>query len=160
MIVVGFIRSAAISPRISDATTGFVHVGRIANSQIINYKGTSMENTESCMKDGPEIDPTLLLKFLIRRYDEIIEAGYEKIPVVLQGLSLCGVAHDAKAEKELKKNLYQPHPASTVKACRDILSRTLADFDANQSFQPDDGTLHTLDEQYLQDRFVLRSPRK
>ena len=65
-----------------------------------------MENTESCMKEGPEIDPTLLLKFLIRRYDEIIEAGYEKIPVVLQGLSLCGVAHDAEAEKELRKALY------------------------------------------------------
>ncbi len=66
-----------------------------------------MENTESCMKEGPEIDPTLLLKFLIIRYDEIIEAGYEKIPVVLQGLSLCGVAHDAEAEKELRKTLYR-----------------------------------------------------
>ena len=160
MIVVGFIRGAGISPRISDATIGFVHVGRIANSQIINYKGRSMKNTDSCMKEGSEIDPTLLLKFLIRRYDEIIEAGGEKISVVLQGLSLCGVAHDAEAEKELRKTLYPPHPASPAKACRDILSRTLADFDIKQSFQPDDETLRTLDEPVLQDRFVLRSPRK
>ncbi len=111
-----------------------------------------MENTDSCMKEGPEIDPTLLLKFLIRRYDEILEAGSEKISVVLQGLSLCGVAHDAKAEKELKKNL---HTASPAKACRDILSRTLADFDIKQSFQPDDETLRILDESYC--RTVLFS---
>jgi hypothetical protein len=114
-----------------------------------------MKNTDSCMKEAPEIDRTLLLKFLIRRYDEILEAGSEKIPVVLQGLSLCGVAHDAKAEMELRKTLYSPHPAYPAKACRDILSRTLADFDANQSFQPDDGTLHTLEEPYC--RTVLLS---
>ena len=58
MSVVAFIRGAEISPRISDATIGFVHVGRIANSQIINHKGRNMENTESCMKEGSEIDPT------------------------------------------------------------------------------------------------------
>ncbi len=42
-----------------------------------------------------------------------------------------------------------------MKACRDILYRTLADFDANQSFQPDDETLRTLDEPYC--RTVLFS---
>ncbi len=114
-----------------------------------------MENTDSCMKETPEIDPILLLKFLIRRYDDIIEAGCDKIPVVLQGLSLCGVAHDAKAEKELRKNLYPPHPAYPAKACRDILSRTLADLDAKQYFQPDDGTLRILEEPYC--RTVLFS---
>ncbi len=41
-----------------------------------------MKNTDSYMKEAPEIDPTLLLKFLIRRYDEIIEGGSEKISVV------------------------------------------------------------------------------
>jgi hypothetical protein len=114
-----------------------------------------MKNTNSCMKEAPEIDPTLLLKFLIRRYDEIIEAGYEKIPVVLQGLSLCGVADDAEAEKELRKALYPPNPTYPAKACRDILSRTLADFDIKQSFQPDDETFRTLEEPYC--RTVLFS---
>ena len=58
------------------------------------------------------------------------------------------MAHDAEAEKELRKNLYPPHPAYPAKACRDILYRTLADFDIKQSFQPDDETLGPLDEPY------------
>ncbi len=65
------------------------------------------------------------------------------------------MAHDSEAEKELRKALYPPHPAYSAKASRDVLSRTLADFDIKQSFQPDDGTLRLLEESYC--RTVLFS---
>ena len=80
--------------------------------------------------DGPEIEPTLLLRFLIKRYDELLETANPRISLVFQGLSLAGVAHDEKGYEKLSSILF---PASQVPRCREVLTETLARTKPGQS---------------------------
>ena len=77
--------------------------------------------------DGPEIEPTLLLRYLVKRYDELLESDNPRINLTLGGLSLTGVARDEEAEKELNYLLYPAsHPDHTLLTrCREIFLRTL-----------------------------------
>jgi hypothetical protein len=77
--------------------------------------------------DGPEIEPTLLLRYLVKRYDELLESDNPRINLTLGGLSLTGVARDEEAEKELNYLLYPAsHPDHTLLTrCKEIFLRTL-----------------------------------
>jgi len=77
--------------------------------------------------DGPELEPTLLLRYLIQRYDELLESDNPRINLTLGGLSLSGVAHDGESEAELQRILYPAtHPDHDVlNRCKDIFLRTL-----------------------------------
>ena len=77
--------------------------------------------------DGPEIEPTLLLRYLVKRYDELLESDHPRITLALGGLSLSGVAHDEGSEAELQRILYPArHPDhALLNRCREIFLRTL-----------------------------------
>jgi hypothetical protein len=100
--------------------------------------------------DGPEIEPTLLLRFLIQRYDDLLESDHPRIPFILGGLSLSGVAHDEESEAELRRILYPTtHPDhALLNRCKDIFIRTLARTkeEPTPRLSGDDGRLPSLDE--------------
>jgi len=100
--------------------------------------------------DGPEIESSLLLRFLVQRYDELLESDNPRIPLALGGLSLCGVAHDEESEAELQRILYPAkHPDHTLLTrCREIFLRTLDRTKPEQTPRRsgDGGRLPSLDE--------------
>lgn len=100
--------------------------------------------------DGPELERTLLLRFLIKRYDELLESDHPRIPVILGGLSLSGVAHDEESEAELQRILYPAkHPDhALLNRCKDIFIRTLARTkeEPTPRLSGDDGRVPSLDE--------------
>ena len=108
--------------------------------------------------DGPEVEPTLLLRFLIKRYDELLETANPRIPLVFQGLSLAGVAHDEKGYEEISSILF---PASQVQRCREVLTETLARTQPGQStpHSGDDRGLPSLDERAYR-QFLMSALRE
>jgi hypothetical protein len=108
--------------------------------------------------DGPEVEPTLLLRFLIKRYDELLETANPRMSLVFQGLSLAGVAHDEKGYEELSSILF---PASQVQRCNEILKETLARTKPGQS-PPQSGNnrgLPSLDERAYR-QFLMSALRE
>ncbi len=108
--------------------------------------------------DGPEIEPTLLLRFLVKRYDELLETANPRISLVVQGLSLAGVAHDEKGHEELSSILF---PASQVQRCREVLTQTLSRTKPGQS-RPHSGHnrgLPSLDERAYR-QFLMSALRE
>ena len=100
--------------------------------------------------DGPEIEPTLLLRYLVKRYDDLLESDHPRINLTLGGLSLTGVARDEEAEKELNYLLYPAsHPDHTLLTrCKEIFLRTLDRTKEGQTprLSGDDRGLPSLDE--------------
>jgi len=100
--------------------------------------------------DGPEIEPTLLLRYLIGRYDELLQTDNPRIPFVLGGLSLSGVAHDEESQAELQRILYPTtYPDhALLNRCKDVFLRTLDRTKEGQTRERsgDDGRLPSLDE--------------
>jgi hypothetical protein len=116
--------------------------------------------------DGPEIEPTLLLKYLIKRYGELLESDHPRIPFVLGGLSLSGVAHDKESEAELQRALYPTtYPDhALLNRCKDVLTRTLDRTKQEQTprHSGDDRGLPSLDERACRQMLIsaLREGKK
>ena len=108
--------------------------------------------------DGPEIDPTLLLRFLIKRYDELLETANPRMSMVFQGLTLAGVAHDEKGYDEISSILF---PAPQVQRCREVLTETLARTKPGQSPPHSGGNrgLPSLDERAYR-QFLMSALRE
>ena len=85
--------------------------------------------------EGPKIEPTLLLRFLIKRCDELLKNDNAKLSLALQGLSLASVFPDDEGYAELKSILF---PSSQVRRCRDVLVKTLSRTDAGEFADPPD----------------------
>ena len=73
--------------------------------------------------EGPWIEAPLLLKFLIKRCDEMLATKNPKLPTMFQALSICAAAYDDEGYAELKNILF---PESQVQRCRDIFVQILA----------------------------------
>jgi hypothetical protein len=107
-------------------------------------KGTTMKKSEKADKartesmssnllgpEGPEIEPSLLLRYLIKRFDEMLQTNDPTFPLALRGLALSSVAHDKDGYAELRSILIPP---DQISRCREILEQTLLR-------TKDDGTL-------------------
>lgn len=79
-----------------------------------------MDSTYTYEKDGPMVKPELLLRFVTKRLDERLQNNCSKMSVTLKALSLCCVAHDPEANKEMHELFF---PSTLVRQCRDILGR-------------------------------------
>jgi hypothetical protein len=77
---------------------------------------------EDYAQDGPNVDNTLLLQFLIDRFDESLERANPRFPLLFQGLALSSVAHDEEAESEVRGILL---PEGQLRRCRAILAQAL-----------------------------------
>jgi hypothetical protein len=79
-----------------------------------------MNGSYAYEQDGPAIEKNLLLQFVLKRLDELLENNCSKMSIILEALSLVCVAHDPEANKNLNELFF---PSTLVKNCRDILSR-------------------------------------
>jgi hypothetical protein len=66
---------------------------------------TKIDVTQS---DGPEIQPSVILNFLVKRCNEIAQGDYPKIPFVLRALGLAGLAHDPELYNKCKEIMSSP----------------------------------------------------
>jgi hypothetical protein len=73
--------------------------------------------------NGPEVEPALLLKFLVKKYDELLKTDNPELPLAFKALSLGCVDLDDEAERELKSFMF---PEPQIRHCRDVLARILA----------------------------------
>jgi hypothetical protein len=72
--------------------------------------------------EGPVIEPRLLIRFLIERFDEMLKSNDPTFPFGFRGLALSSVAHDVDAYTELRSILIPPEQ---IRRCREILEQTL-----------------------------------
>lgn len=79
-----------------------------------------MDSTYTYEKDGPLVQPELLLRFVTQRLYERLQTDCSKMSGTLKALALCCVAHDPEANKEMKELFF---PTTLVMQCRDILGR-------------------------------------
>jgi hypothetical protein len=108
------------------------------------------DNHNAYGPDGPEVESALLLRFLIQRYEDLLESDHPRITLALGGLSLCGVAHDGESEAELQRILYPArHPDHEVlNRCKEVFLRTLDRTKEGKTprLSGDGGRLPSLDE--------------
>jgi hypothetical protein len=71
--------------------------------------------------EGPVIEPRLLLRYLIERFDEILKTNDPTFPLAFRGLALSSVAHDMDGYAELRSILIPP---DQIRRCRKILEQT------------------------------------
>jgi hypothetical protein len=101
--------------------------------------------------EGPVIEPSLILKFLIKRFNEVLASGHSKVPFLLQGLGLVGLAGDEESLANYKGMLSSPHfpPIEIIRRAVEIFQIALkADPDNASSERPREQTEdgHALDE--------------
>ena len=72
--------------------------------------------------EGPVIEPRLLLRYLIERFDEMLKTNDPTFPLAFRGLALSSVAHDKHGYLELRSILVPPEQ---IRRCREILEQTL-----------------------------------
>jgi hypothetical protein len=72
--------------------------------------------------DGPVIEPRLLIRFLIERFDEMLKTNEPMFPLAFRGLALSSVGHDVDGYTELRSILIPP---DQIRRCREILEQTL-----------------------------------
>ena len=77
--------------------------------------------------EGPEIENTLLLKYLIRRYDALLQQNDPKISPILGAISIASVALDKELESVLQRTLFPLlHPdQALLQHCKDIFLQIL-----------------------------------
>jgi hypothetical protein len=78
-----------------------------------------MNGSYGYAEDGPAIEKNLLIQFVLKRLDELLESNCSKMSVVLEALSLVCVNHDPAANKDLNELFF---PSTLVENCREILS--------------------------------------
>lgn len=93
--------------------------------------------------DGPIVEKKLLLKFVIKRLDELIGKNSKTMRFILQALALSSVANNPAATEELRELFF---PTSLVKNCRNILSNVLNEADTESSLQLCQSPIHRLSE--------------
>ncbi len=62
--------------------------------------------------DGPEIQPSIVLNFLIKRFEEILVRREPNIPAILHCLALAGLGNDDELLTQYKAIFSWPYPAS------------------------------------------------
>ncbi len=86
-------------------------------------------NTNSDVTDseGPEVAASVILEFLIKRFKEVLTSGSLKVPFLLQGLGLVGLAGDEESLANYKGILSSPHfpPAEIVRRAIEIFRLAL-----------------------------------
>jgi hypothetical protein len=103
--------------------------------------------------EGPVIEPSLILKFLIKRFNEVLASGHSKVPFLLQGLALAGLAGEEELVANYKGVLSSPHlpPIEIIRRAVEIFQLALkADPDSHCPQRPadDDEEDHEPDEKY------------
>lgn len=73
--------------------------------------------------DGPELEAPQVIRFLMERFDEMLENKDPIFPIIFKGLAISAVACDEQGYTEIMEIL---SPSAQMKHCRDILARTLA----------------------------------
>ena len=95
--------------------------------------------TDLIESGGPEIQPSVILKFMIKRWTEIAQTDHPKVPLVLQGLALSGLAGDVRLFNEYENTLSSTHldPGEMIRRAVEIFHRALeGDPDNRPSQQP------------------------
>jgi len=82
--------------------------------------------------EGPELESSLLLNFLIKRFNEVLESEHSKVPFLLQGLALAGLATD----EDLLAN-YKGLLASSILPPKEIIRRAIEIFRLALEGDPD-----------------------
>jgi len=84
--------------------------------------------------EGPEMENTLMLRYLLKRYDEMLESDDPKISTIFGAISVASVGLDKESETELRRILfplfYPDH--ALLQRCRDILLQTLERIEAEE----------------------------
>lgn len=93
------------------------------------------ENHDVYGSDGPKIEAELLLRFLITRFDDLIERDNPNFPLVFRGLTLSSVGFDEKAETEIRNILL---PQGQMRRCKEVLKQSLARTQEGQSAEQRD----------------------
>jgi len=89
--------------------------------------------------DGPGIQPSVILNFLIKRCNEIIQSEHPKVPAVLQALGLSALGSDEELfDKYRKITSYSAHKEEEVlRSSIEIFQRALEhDLDRRSSQNP------------------------
>jgi hypothetical protein len=89
--------------------------------------------------DGPGIQPSVILNFLIKRCNEIIQSENPKVPALLQALGLSALGSDEELFDKYKKIIsYSAHKKEEVlRSSIDIFQRALEhDLDRRSSQTP------------------------
>jgi len=100
-------------------------------------------NTNSCLDEpeGPEIQSSLILEFLIKRFNEALTRENPKVPFLIQGLGHVGLAADEESLANYKGLLASPYlsPREVIRRSVEIFEEALqCDPDA-RSFQDSKG---------------------
>ncbi len=71
---------------------------------------------------GPSTEPQVLLKFIVKKCQEIIEQNRESLPRIWVALTLAAVAHDREFYEGLKEIISSSSasPEKIMRMCRDI----------------------------------------
>jgi len=84
-------------------------------------------NTYFSESEGPAVAASVILEFLIKRFNEVLTSGSLKVPFLLQGLGLVGLAGDEESLANYKGILSSPHfpPAEIVRRAIEIFQIAL-----------------------------------
>src|SRR5208283_922389 len=75
----------------------------IREFQLIDRRNKMNTNIDFTDPDGPGIQPSVILNFLIKRCNEIIQSENPKVPAVLQALGLSALASDKELCEKYRK---------------------------------------------------------
>jgi hypothetical protein len=95
---------------------------------------TNMKNQIETPEDyGPSIQPSIILRFLLKRCHEMIEDNPRKFPAVLQALGAAGLAHDEQLTKTYRENCF-----SSSRSTEEIIRRSMDIFQLALDQNPDE----------------------
>ncbi|MGO9570402.1 MAG: hypothetical protein ACLP5H_22955 [Desulfomonilaceae bacterium] len=97
--------------------------------------------------EGPELQSSLLLQFLIKRFSEALSSDSPKVPFLLQGMGLAGLGGD----EELLLN-YKGLLASSILPPKEIIRRSVELFQVALARDPDTSSFQDSREQTEEDR--------
>jgi hypothetical protein len=100
-------------------------------------------NNIGVTSDGPVIEPSLILEFLVKRCNEFIQSENPRFPFLLQGLALAGLATDKDLIDDYKALLASPilPPKEIIRRAGQIFQLALErDPDGRHSQHPNEQT--------------------
>jgi hypothetical protein len=114
----------------------------IRASQPIDRRNNMDTNIDFTDPDGPGIQPSVILNFLIKRCNEIIQSENPKVPGVLQGLGLSALGSDKELHDKYGKIIsHSAHKKEAlIRSSIDIFQSALEkDLDRRSSENPPRG---------------------
>lgn len=98
------------------------------------------EKYDASGSDGPEVEPTLLIRFVLKKFDELLERENPTMSVLYRALALAAVAQDETADSELQAIFF---PESQVKCCSEVLRQALTRIQEGQFTECREAKLET-----------------